>query len=93
MDTREILSPVVAAAVQIAVRSGNEVSTLSTRWSKVAQVIHMKRPLDSTVRRTIQEKFPTLRYWATDPTPHNAAEEGFTCDESRVAVTFPREAH
>lgn len=27
---------------------------------------------------------------SVDPTPHNKAEEGFTCDQDEVAITFPR---
>jgi hypothetical protein len=84
-----IKSTVIEQAVQLAVSAGNEVVEVSEGWTKVDQVIHMKKPLVVSVREVFMGD-SRLRHWAIDPTPHNAAEEGFTDDATKVAITFPR---
>lgn len=84
-----ILSPAIEHAVQVAVGHGNAVTEVSEGWTKVKQVVHMRFPLNSTVRSLIATD-PRLRYWSTVPTPHNKAEEGFTSDEDKVAISFPQ---
>lgn len=83
-----ILSAVINKAAQMAIASGNQVSEISEGWEKVIQVVHMSRPLTDGLRATLQAE-AELRYWIEEPTPHNKAEEGFTCDRDRVAITFP----
>jgi len=77
-------------AVQVAVNAGNSIQEISTGWSKVKQVVHMSRPLTADVLRDIQSEVPSLRYWSSARTPHNPAEEGFTCDEDEVGLSFPK---
>ena len=67
---------------------GNEVVETSEGWTKVRQVVHMRKPLTKAAREQIS--LLPLRYWTTEPTPHNKAEEGFSDDVEKVAVTFPR---
>lgn len=88
MNISTIYSDTIIKAVQCAITDGNEVAEISEGWAKVKQVIHMRRPLTKTVREQIAHS--GLRYWSTEPTPHNKAEEGFTDDAERVAMTFPR---
>jgi hypothetical protein len=91
MSTTAILSPSIATAVQISTRYGNAVAEITDGWAKVVQVVQMRSPMESAARVAIHEALPMLRYWTIDATPHNAAQEGFTCDASRVALAFPRE--
>jgi hypothetical protein len=84
-----IKSTVIEQAVQLAVAIGNEVVEVSEGWTKVEQVVHMKRPLVASVREALMGE-SRLRHWTIDPTPHNAAEEGFTDDATKVAITFPQ---
>ncbi|SIT35878.1 conserved hypothetical protein [Paraburkholderia ribeironis] len=77
-------------AVQIAANSDNSIQEISTGWSKVKQVVHMSRPLTADVLREIQTKVPSLRYWSSERTPHNRAEDGFICDEDEVGLSFPK---
>ncbi|MRD46976.1 hypothetical protein GHT07_06785 [Caenimonas koreensis DSM 17982] len=88
--TKKTLSSAIDRAVQIAVEHGNDIAEISEGWTKVRQVIHMRDPLSDDVRARIAGN-SELRHWLVTPTPHNKAEEGFTCDRDQVALTFPRQ--
>ena len=87
----KILSSSIERALQIATATGNSIAEVTEGWTKVRQVVHMTRPLSSDARDLIR-KITGLRHWTTEATPHDKAEEGFTCDADRVAITFPQEA-
>lgn len=76
--------------VTIAKASGNDVAEVSEGWTKVKQVVHMKSKLSNDDKNEIANKQPNLRHWSTERTPHNSAEDGYTCDECGVGITFPR---
>ena len=83
-------SPNIDQAVQIAVAAGNAVKEISEGWSKVQQVVHMAERMPASVRDEIQRQIPTLRYWSSERTPHNPAEDGFICDAYHVGISFPK---
>lgn len=83
-------SPKIDRAVQISIAAGNTIKEISDGWSMIQQVVHMTSGLSVDVRDEIQCQVSTLRYWSTDRTPHNPAEEGFICDEYHVGISFPR---
>ena len=83
-------SPNIDRAIQMAIGDGNSIKEVSDGWSKVKQVVHMNGKLSPFVRSEIQLQVPSLRYWVADRTPHNAAEEGYICDDHLVGLTFPR---
>jgi len=83
-----IYSDVIAKAVQFAIADGNEVAEISDGWTKVRQVVHMRKPLKNAAKEEIAHL--KLRHWTTEQTPHNKAEEGFSDDIEKVAITFPR---
>ena len=82
-------SRAIDAAVASAEAEGNAVSEISTGWTKVREVVHMQSPMTDVLRSLLERDFQ-LRYWSTQPTPHNKAEEGFTDDTEKVAISFPR---
>ena len=84
-----ILSTEIEAAVCFAVEHGNEVAEVSAGWSKVLQVVHMKKPLNASTRSQLLSNV-RLRHWVSEATPHDKAEEGFTDDQASVALSFPR---
>lgn len=83
-------SPHINRAIAIAIAAGYMVKEVSNGWSKIDQVVHMSGSLTTDVRQSIEKEEPSLRYWSTDRTPHNPAEEGFTCDEYKVAMSFAK---
>ena len=89
MSAPAIKSKSIDAAAQAAVSRGNDIVEVSEGWSKVKQVVHMRAPLTDDVRAAISS-IATLRHWLTEPTPHNMGEEGFTDDQEKVAIAFPR---
>jgi hypothetical protein len=80
----------VADVVKIIEKAGNEVTEISEGWSKINQVVHVKKKLSESEREQIELAQPNLRYWETERTPHNYAEEGYTCDICHVGITFPK---
>lgn len=76
--------------VGIAKASGNDVIEVSEGWTKVKKVVHMKKKLSDDDRSSIKARQPTLRHWSSERTPHNTAEEGYTCDLCSVGITFPK---
>lgn len=85
----QTISPEIDQAIQIAVAAGNSVHEIYREWSKMKQVVYMTLPLDDAARDEIKRQVPSLRHWTAERTPHNAAEEGFTCDKHKVAMSFP----
>ncbi|YCI82368.1 hypothetical protein M1D83_03965 [Enterobacteriaceae bacterium] len=83
-------SPYIDHAIDLAKSKGNNISNIVDGWSKVEQVIYMSSALTNDVRQLIEASEPSLRYWNVERTPHNRAEEGFICDEYKVAITFPK---
>jgi len=49
MHHPRIMSSEIARAVQLASAEGNEMLRVSERWTKVRQVVHMKRPLTNAL--------------------------------------------
>lgn len=82
-----IQSTRIEKLVQFAVAHGNEVVEVSEGWTKVKQVVYMRRPLSPIVQDLAASQ--GLRHWSADPTPHNKAEEGFTDDLDKVSISFP----
>ena len=85
---KNILSPIIEQSAQIAIAHGNSIEEISEGWTKVRQVVHMEKPITSDTKSLISND-KRLRYWASPGTPHNRAEEGFTCDEDNVSISFP----
>lgn len=83
-----IQSPNIEEIVQLALADGNEIVEISTGWTKVTQVIHMRQPLSYSVKNAALVN-QGARYWTADPTPHDKAAEGFTDDVNRVSIAFP----
>jgi hypothetical protein len=86
----QINSRVIAQAVAISTGDGNEVAEISEEWDRAQQVVFMRRPLTPEVKAAIEQRCPNLRYWRSERTPHNAPDEGFTCDTDRTVIVFPR---
>lgn len=80
----------IEAVVNIASGEGNGIREISEGWTKVKQVVHMQKPLSTSVKGEVGRQQPSLRYWTSEKTPHNAAEDGFTCDVCKVGISFPR---
>lgn len=87
--TTLILSTAVEQAAAAAIADGNSVAEVSEGWTKLRQVVHMRDRLSQRVRELLFAD-PRLRYWSTEKTPHNKAEEGFTSDADKVSISFPR---
>lgn len=75
-------------AIAIAESYGNEVNNISTGWDRVREVVTMSLPMSDQLRALLSEK-DSLRFWSSEPTPHNHAEEGFTDDNEKVSISFP----
>lgn len=91
MGMSAIKSKSIEAAAAVAASHGNSIVEVSEGWSKVKQVVHMQEPLTEEARAAVLA-IATLRHWLVEPTPQNAGEEGFTDDQEKVAITFPRSA-
>ncbi|MDZ7923279.1 MAG: hypothetical protein U5M23_04315 [Marinagarivorans sp.] len=83
-----ILSSIIEKSAQLAIANGNSISEISEGWTKVRQVVSMSKPLTSDLKTLIASE-KGLRHWVSPATPHNRAEEGFTCDQDKVSISFP----
>jgi hypothetical protein len=76
--------------IEKAKAEGNEIESVSEGWEKVRQVFHMRVDMSDLLWAEITLSEPGLRSWASEATPHNRAERGFTDDATAIAVSFPR---
>ncbi|MEI7256766.1 hypothetical protein RF240_17965 [Dickeya dadantii] len=83
-------SPYIDHAIDLSLAEGNLVQEISNGWSNLEQVIFFSKKMSPELRVKIKSEVPTLRYFSTDRTPHNKADEGFICDEYKVAVSYPK---
>jgi hypothetical protein len=84
-----IKSRQILRAVEIAIEEGNLLAEISEGWSKVRQVVHMRKGLSPLAKQRIESELPSLRYWYSPRTPHNPATEGFISDTDKVGLSFP----
>lgn len=82
-------TPAIERAIDLALAEGNQIAETSTGWEKVNDVVHFLLPMTPRLRHAVCAE-TTLRFWSSQATPHSKAEEGFTDDASRVALTFPK---
>ncbi|WP_148042039.1 hypothetical protein [Dickeya undicola] len=83
-------SPYINHAIDLSLAEGNLVQEISDGWSNLEQVIFFSKKMSPELRVKIKSESPTLRYFSTDRTPHNKADEGFICDEYKVAISYPK---
>jgi hypothetical protein len=76
--------------IEKAKAEGNEIESVSEDWEKVRQVFHMQADISDLLWAEITVSEPGLRAWASEATPHNRVERGFTDDMTAIAVSFPR---
>jgi hypothetical protein len=83
------ICPEITIALELAEKTGNSVKDYSENWSKAKEVFAMKIKLTSELKKEIEEKLPTLKYWTNSGSPHNEPTEGFFCESCTVGITFP----
>jgi hypothetical protein len=88
MAQDDVLSDPVRDAMRIALEAGNRLTVISSDW-KPRQVVFMDRPISPTTKAEIQSAHPQLEHFASDPTPHNPATEGFIDHEADMVLSFP----
>jgi hypothetical protein len=76
-------------AVRKAIADENAIAEMITGWEKVNEVVSMRKPLSPSLRLALNGD-RRLRNWLSEETPHNRAEEGYTDDQAKVAISFPK---
>ncbi|MCL6350695.1 hypothetical protein [Pectobacterium polaris] len=83
-------SPHINHAIELSLTEGNSVKEISDGWIDFSQVIFFSKKMSRKLCVEIKNKEPMLRCFSSDRTPHNEADEGFICDESKIAVSYPK---
>ncbi|MFP1787610.1 hypothetical protein ACLEDP_17425 [Lonsdalea quercina] len=83
-------SPYIDHVIELSLAEGNSVKEISDGWSNMEQVIFLSKKMSRSLQLKIKKEEPTLRYFSTNGTPHNKADEGFICDEYKVAISYPK---
>jgi len=83
------ICPEINTAIKLSLDADNEIKEKSEGWTKAKQVITMKRKLDPQLRKKIEDEIKKLRYWSYEGSPHNEPDEGFSCDDCKVVISFP----
>ncbi len=90
MNKNSTKSSHINHAIELSLAAGNEVKEVSYGWSRVSCVVFFCEKMSWDLRVKIEREEPGLRYFSTEPTPHNKADEGFICDQFSVAISYPR---
>lgn len=83
-------SPYINHAINLSLLEGNLVKEVYDGWSTLEQVVFFSKKISPELRVKIRLELPSLRYFSTDRTPHNKADEGFICDEYNIAISYPK---
>jgi hypothetical protein len=82
-------STAINDAVQQAIADDNAVEEITVGWEKISEVVSMRKPLSPSLRFALTGD-RRLRGWSSERTPHNRAEDGYTDDQAKVAISFPK---
>ena len=83
------ICPEIDTVIKMALDAGNEIREKSEDWSKAKQVIAMKNKLDLALKNKVENEIKKLRYWSYEGSPHDEPDEGFSCDNCKVVISFP----
>ncbi|MBN7766448.1 hypothetical protein [Pectobacterium brasiliense] len=83
-------SPHINHVIELSLAEGNSVKEISDGWSNMDKVIYFSKKMSQELQLKIKKEEPKLRYFSTDRTPHNKADEGFICDEYKIAISYPK---
>ena len=78
----------IGHVLDMLIDNGNSIQEIS-EWTKIKQVIHMKKKLSLEMKEKIRNNFKNLEYWRADKTPYDPENEGFVCYKCSVAIVFP----
>ena len=81
--------PHIDTALELARSRGNALWEVSEGWSG-GTVVFMQDPLGDSAKAAIAAALPELEYWSAPGTPHDPADEGFSCNACRFHLSFPR---
>jgi hypothetical protein len=87
--TVQTKSEAINRAIQLAAAKGYQVKEISDGWSGAEQVVYMAGRLTGSLRAEIETGIPELRYWKSERTPQNPADEGFISTAPLVGLSFP----
>ncbi|MCO4311914.1 hypothetical protein [Pectobacterium versatile] len=82
--------PHINHVIELSLAEGNSVKEVSYGFIGFSQVIFFSKKMSQKLCVEIKSQEPMLRYFYTDRTPHNEADEGFICDESKIAISYPK---
>lgn len=89
MEPKDVVrSELIRDALRIALAAGNRLAIISSEW-KPRVVVFMDYPLSRATKGQISGSHPNLEHFASDPTPHNPATEGFIDREADEVLCFP----
>ncbi|KML67182.1 hypothetical protein [Pectobacterium peruviense] len=83
-------SPHINNAINLSIIEGNSVKEISDGFEDLVTVVFFSKKISQQLCFEIKRQEPTLRYFSTARTPHNKADEGFICDEYKVAISYPK---
>lgn len=83
-------SPHINHVIELSLAEANSVKEISDGWSNMDQAIYFSKKMSQELQLKIKKEEPKLRYFSTDRTPHNKADEGFICDEYKIAISYPK---
>ncbi len=86
----KVKCPEVRSIIDIFLKDGNEVVSMTDAWSNLDVEILMSKALPDELRRRVVEECPDLQYWSYNGSPHNAPSEGFLCKKHKASITFPK---
>ncbi|GKW01867.1 hypothetical protein PEC301877_06820 [Pectobacterium carotovorum subsp. carotovorum] len=82
--------PHINHVIELSLAEGNLVKEVSYGFIGFSQVIFFSKKMSQKLCVEIKNQESMLRYFSTDRTPHNEADEGFICDEYKIAVSYPK---
>ena len=83
-----VKSEIAKAVLERIVSSNNKISEVSVGWLNFEQVIFMENPLQESLKIELLENFE-LDYYESKATPHNKADNGFSSEIGKFAISFP----
>ncbi|POE23397.1 hypothetical protein BV923_05315 [Pectobacterium odoriferum] len=83
-------SPHINHVIELSLAEGNSVKEVSYGLIEFSQVMFFSEKMSQKLCIEIKNQEPMLRYFSTNRTPHNKADEGFICDEYKIAISYPK---
>lgn len=80
----------IKCVLELSEAAGYKIKEVQTEWPEVNEFFVMDKSLSESLQVKIKADLPGLEYWDFRGSPMDHPDQGFSCRECKVAISFPK---